>query len=634
MDNTSGISRHAFEAALLTTHLPTLAVAVAQAPGSDRLLGGERPAYDFFGDGMGGFSEAFIAEIRAEADRVLWPILTGAAKAAPQPTPERAQAMMTWIAGGEIPPHYLPFLAEELHLDGFDHRAPAPIAGRALSAIVIGAGMSGLLAAFRLRQAGVEVTVLEANADVGGTWLLNRYPGVRVDTPNHLYSYSFEPNHDWPEFYSQGDVLLGYFQRFAERHDLRRHIRFETKVESAAWEEGSGKWQVRARGRSVTLEADILVSAVGQLNQPRYPDTPGRDSFAGPAFHSARWDASVDLKGKRVAVIGTGASAFQFVPKIAADVAHMDVYQRTPPWLGPTDNYHDAVPDGFQWAVEHIPHYDTWYRFWLFWMLTDSILPYVRAEDGWSGPPGTIGAANAELRAALVEKIAAQVEGRPDLLGHVVPGYPLGGKRSLRDNGVWLRALQRSNVALVTEPILRIEPTGVVTGDGTLRTADVLIFGTGFQASDFLAGFQVTGTAGADLHQRWGGDARAYLGLTVPDFPNFFMLYGPNTNIVVNGSIIFLSECAVRYVVESARLLAESGARAMQVKQGVHDAFNARVDAENARMAWGQPGVSSWYKNAAGRVSQNWPFALVDYWAATRAPDPGDYALLRETFDT
>lgn len=608
--------RAAFERALVSAHLPTLAVCTAQASGDLSLLDAETPTYDFFGDGMGNFSESYIQRIRDEADRVLWPILAGERHMAPLPDQDAVRRMMVWLAGGEVPDHYLPFLEEELALDGVDRRRPAPVARR-LTAVICGAGMSGLLAAHRLRQAGVDVTIIEANEDVGGTWLLNRYPGVRVDTPNHLYSYSFEPNHDWPEFYSQGDVLLGYFQRFAKHHGLYEVTRFRTKVEQARWDEAAGKWQVQTSGG--TLTADVFISAVGQLNVPRYPDIPGRESFAGPAFHSARWDNSVELKGKRVAVIGTGASAFQFVPIIAEEVAHLDVFQRTPPWLGPTDNYHEPVPEGFQWAVEHLPNYDKWYRFWLFWMLTDGVLPAVRAEEGWNGPEGTIGAMNAELRAALVEKIEAQVAAKPWLKEHVVPRYPMGGKRSLRDNGVWLRALQRDNVELVTTPIKAIEPNGIRMEDGTLREADVLIYGTGFQASDFLGTFRVTGRNGADLHDRWAGEPRAYLGLMVPDFPNFFMIYGPNTNIVVNGSIIFLSECGVQFICQTAKRIAEEGP--LTVSQVAHDELNARIDAENAKMAWGQPGVSSWYKGKSGRVTQNWPFPLVDYWAATRAPD-------------
>jgi 4-hydroxyacetophenone monooxygenase len=237
---------------------------------------------------------------------------------------------------------------------------------------------------------------------------------------------------------------------------------------------------------------------------------------------------------------------------------------------------------------------------------------------------------NLGLREMAAQALAAQVADRPDLLDHVVPSYPLGGKRAVLDNGVWLGALKRENVQLVTDRITRITPKGVVTADGTEHEVDVIIYGTGFTASSFLAYFKVYGRGGRELHDVWGGDARAYLGVTTPGFPNFFMIYGPNTNIVVNGSIIFFSECAVRYIVGCLKLLAETGARALEVKKDVHDAFNLRVDEANKGWAWGSPNVSSWYKNQFGRVSQNWPFGLIDYWRATLAPNPDDFVLERE----
>jgi 4-hydroxyacetophenone monooxygenase len=445
-----------------------------------------------------------------------------------------------------------------------------------------------------------------------------------------MYSYSFEPNHDFPQFYSTQPVLLDYFRRIADRHQLRAHIRFETEVVEAVFDEARALWRVTVKskdGRHETLEANAVVTAVGQLNRPRLPDIEGVDSFAGPAFHSARWRHDVDLTGKRVAVIGTGASAYQFVPEIAPKVAHLEIFQRTPPWPLPGPTYHHDVPEGKKWLLEHVPYYDKWYRFFLFWMLTDGLYEMVRADPAWDGGEGAVSEANAGLRALLEQALAAQAEDRPDLLAKVTPTYPMGGKRALVDNGVWIAALKRDNVDLVTTPIAKVTPDGVETKDGAVHKADVLIYGTGFHASKFLWPMRIVGRGGKELNEVWKGDARAYLGMTTPGFPNLFMIYGPNTNIVVNGSIIFFSECSVRYIVGCLKLLAETGADAIEVKPEVHDAFNAKVDAANARMAWGAPQVTSWYKNATGRVSQNWPFPLVDYWTATVAPNPADFTL-------
>jgi len=622
--------------ALEQAHLPSLMVALVHLTGDTSHMRGIKPLYDFFGDSRtGGMTDEQQAQVRDFAARVITEYLEGKRQLPPPPGEATIREMMDFVSGAEIPERYVPFLMEELSVDGIDRKKPVwtepklKDAAGAMQVVVIGAGMSGILTGIRLQQAGIAFTIIDKNPDVGGTWLENTYPGCRVDNPSHLYSFSFEPNHHWPYHYSTQDVLWDYFKGVAEKHGLRKHIRFETTVEEAVFDEATSEWQVRIRDKNgaETLKATAVISAVGQLNQPRLPDIPGRDSFAGPAFHSARWRHDVDLKDKRVAVIGTGASAFQFVPAIAPDVGHMDVFQRTPPWLGPTPDYHDPVGPGEQWLLEHVPFYEKWYRFWLFWMLTDGIYEAVKADPAYAGPPTAVSDANLMLREMLVEAIKPQAADRPDLLEKVIPTYPLGGKRTVRDNGVWIEALKRPNVDLVTEPIKAIEPNGVVTADGRLHEADVLIYGTGFTASDFLKTFKVRGRGGRELHELWEGDARAYLGMTVPGFPNFFILYGPNTNIVVNGSIIFFSECSVRYIVGCLELMAKTGAKTLEVKPQVHDAFNAEVDEANRWMAWGSPNVTSWYKNQLGRVSQNWPFPLVDYWNATLAPNPTDFIL-------
>jgi 4-hydroxyacetophenone monooxygenase len=596
-----------------------------------------RPVYDFFAEGrLGGYNEETQSRLRARAKAAIEAYLVNGQKLPPAPSPATLHKMMNFVAGVDIPEHYLPFMEEELGISGEDAKHPhwespkLQAARKDMRVVVIGAGMSGILSAIRLQQAGIAFDVIEKNPDVGGTWLENTYPGCRVDNPNHMYSFSFEPNHDWPYHYSTQDVLLDYFRRTADKYGLRQHIRFGTQVLETRFDEKTAKWHVTVKdksGKEETLVADAVISAVGQLNQPKMPDIPGVGSFKGPAFHSATWRHDVDLKGKRVNVIGTGASAFQFVPEIAPDVKELKVFQRTPPWLGPTPDYHDKVGEGKKWLLEHVPFYAKWYRFWIFWMMTDGIYEFVKTDPTWNGSPNAVSPNNALLREMLTAAIKPQTDDAPWLFDKIIPDYPFGGKRSLRDNGKWVEALKRPNVALVTEPIAEINATGVKTKDGKQYDSDVLIYGTGFHASNFLRTFKVYGRGGQELHDRWNGDARAYLGMTVPGFPNFFMIYGPNTNIVVNGSIIFFSECSVRYIIGCLRLLAETGSATLEPKEKVHDTFIARVDEANKMLGWGAPQVTSWYKNATGRVSQNWPFPLVEYWSATLNPNPNDFEL-------
>lgn len=621
--------------AIPEAHFPSLIAALVHLTGDTAMIHGDiKPVYDFFGDGQGGLTDAQRQRVQAYAQEAIATFLSRG-RPAPKPLPpETVTQLMNFVAGAEIPDRYLPFLREELALEGGDAKAgdqcddiPAA-AKQAFRVLIVGAGMSGVLAAIRLKRAGIPYVIVDKNTEVGGTWFENSYPGCRVDNPNHLYSYSFEPFYDWPQHYSTRDALFAYFRRVAEKYGIREEVRFNTEVVESVYDERRAVWTTRLRladGREETLETNAVITAVGQLNRPRYPDVKGVGSFKGAAFHSSNWDHSVDLKGKRVAVIGTGASAFQFVPEIAGEVGEMVVFQRTPPWLGPTPDYHEKVGEGQKWLLKNVPFYAQWYRFWLFWMLTDGIYPMVQADPGWNGPENAVSPANDMLREALTMYLKTQTGEDETFFRKCVPGYPPGGKRSVRDNGVWIAALRRPNVTLVTDAIAEITPTGITTKDGTARAFDVIIYGTGFQASNFLAPMVFKGRGGVDLHEQWNGDPRAYLGITVPNFPNLFLMYGPNTNIVVNGSIIFFSECEIRYIMGCIELMIRKGHAAMEPKKDVHDAFNETIDAGNALMAWGAPQVSSWYKNAKGRVTQNWPFPLVDYWMRTRAPDPADF---------
>jgi 4-hydroxyacetophenone monooxygenase len=623
--------------AIADSHLPALMCAIVHLTGNaDHLKPEWRPSYTPMQRDDIGVSTDEQAKMRAFAKGVVEDYLAGRRKPVaelPLPTIRR---MMDFVTGVDIPEDYLAFLIDELALTGVSSKDPRwetpklKAAAQGMKVLVVGAGMSGILAGIRLAQAGIAFTIIEKNADVGGTWLENQYPGCRVDSSNHIYSYSFEPNHLWPQHFSPQPVLLDYFRNVADRYSLREHIRFETEVEEMAFDEGAATWSVLVKGKDGTVEtlkASAVITAVGQLNRPRFPDIPGRERFKGPAFHSAQWRADVELTGKRVAVIGTGASAFQLVPEIAEKVASLTVFQRTPPWIFPTPNYHADVPEGKKWTLESVPFYDRWYRFWMFWMATDGLLPAVKADPDWKGPPTAISEQNHVFREMVAGMLTQQAGERADLIDKIIPQYPLGGKRALLDNGVWLEALKRDNVELTTDPIEAITETGIATRSGRTIEADVIIYATGFHASRFLSPMRIVGREGVELHDRWAGDPRAYLGMTTPGFPNLFMIYGPNTNIVVNGSIIFFSECSVRYIVGCLELLANSGARALEVRRDVHDAFNIRVDAGNRLMAWGTPGVTSWYKNEKGRVTQNWPFALVDYWRATLAPKAEEFVL-------
>ena len=450
--------------------------------------------------------------------------------------------------------------------------------------------------------------------------------GLSTRQPGYWFSHHVPPT---SSFFSTQPELLDYFRRCADDLGLRPLIRFGTEVLEARFDEDEQRWSVTTRGpdgEQTTEDFAVVVSAVGQLNQPKLPDIPGQDDFAGPSFHSARWDHDVELAGKRVAVIGTGASSAQFIPHLADEAGELLVFQRTPPWLAPTPNYHDDLPTDLRWLMGHVPDYARWDRLVQFWRMHEGLLPAAVVDPEWPDQGRSMSMLNEMVRQLLTAHLEAEFTD-PELREKMIPSYPPLAKRVVRDNGSWPRALQRPHVSVHTESIDTITKAGIRTVDGQEHEVDVIIYGTGFTASEFLTPMRVVGLDGVDLHERWAGDARAYLGLTVPDFPNLFLLYGPNTNIVINGSIIYFSECEVHYLTEAIRMLLEGGHRSMDCRTDVHDAYNERIDAANRSMVWGAAEVNSWYRNAKGRVAQNWPFSLLEYWQQTREPDPDDYVL-------
>ena len=627
-------SDEAIRAALEEAHVPSLMLAMVHLTGdASHLRGAIRPQAALMMDPQAGLTPEQQAEMRDLAALALRSYRDGGGQLAAPPSRETVREMIDFLVGQEISASYVEFLMAELGLQGEDPYAqpsilevPAEVRG-GFRVLVIGAGMSGLLAGIRLKEAGIPFTIVERNDEVGGTWYVNSYPGCRVDSPNHVYSYSFR-SQDWPQHFSNQKVLQRYFDECATDYGLREHIRFNSEVQSARFDEQTGRWRVevaRESGGTDSLEVNAIVTAVGQLNRPKFPDFPGREAFAGPSFHSARWEHEHDLTGKRVGVIGTGASAFQLVPVVSQQAADVTVFQRTAPWVIPNPDYSQDVPKGKHWLLNKVPFYADWFRFSVFWRTAEGMLAAVRGDPDWHKPEHSVSAANEMMRTLLEANLKGHLGDDPDLLAKCVPDYPPGAKRALIDDGAWLRSLKRDNVHLLTDPIQEITPKGVLTEGGVEHEFDVIVYATGFYASRFLEPMKVFGKDGVELHDMWDGEARAYKGIQIPGFPNLFCCYGPNTNIVVNGSIIFFSECEVRYLLGCFALLMKEGHAALDVRSDVHDAYNERIDAGNLAMAWGQSSVNTWYKNDSGRITQNWPFTLLEFWQQTREPDPADY---------
>ncbi|KZM68981.1 flavin-containing monooxygenase [Nocardia terpenica] len=477
--------------------------------------------------------------------------------------------------------------------------------------LVIGAGFGGLGMAAELRRAGFDdFLVLERAADLGGVWRENTYPGAACDVPSPLYSFSYEPKPDWPHRFSGRADIHGYLRDVADRRGLLPHLRFGVEVAEAAFDEANGRWVVRATD-GTEYTAAVLISAVGQLSRPRLPDIPGRETFRGPSFHSARWDHAVPLAGSRVAVIGTGASAIQFVPAIAPLVDRLTVFQRTAAWVVKrTDREYRPM---HHFLLRHVPGLRLTQRLWV-WVLLEFLslglasVPPIRRIAAWMG--------TRSLREGIPD---------PALRAKLTPDYPVLCKRVLFSNEYY-PALTRPNVAVETTPIEAIVPEGVRTADGAVHEADVIVYGTGFKGSEFLWPMRIRGRGGRELGDAWADGAHAYLGIAVPEFPNLFLLYGPNTNLGI-GSIVAMLESQARYIRQALAYLSAHPGHTLTVRPDTARAFDTHIQQRLGRTPW--TSCSSWYRNAAGRITNNWPGTVTAYRRRTRRFDPRDYDLAR-----
>ena len=619
------------QAALAEADLRVLLMVMFQISGEERWLQEPyraRRDVKLIADEDAGFTPEVQAEIRAAALQML----TDQAHSPAHPVPDEAllERMMSVCLGEQVAPEYAPTMREQMGfapvMESLTPLKAVPVSSQ-LPVIIVGAGISGILLGKMLLEQGIPFRIFDKNSQVGGTWWENTYPGCGVDTPNHAYSFSFGPRYPWRRFFSPRADIQDYLEQTAAAANLYPHIEFNTEIEQARWDSGNACWQVTVRsssGESV-VQGFAVVSAVGQLNLPSLPTLQGMEDFEGPIFHSSDWPADLDLAGKRVAVVGTGASAMQIVPTIADTVAELTVYQRSPQWARPIPRFHDELSESAHWLVEQVPFYAAWLRFTVLWRYGDGLLPFLRKDPDWPHPERSMNRVNEKHRLELMAHIENTLGDRHDLRQKCIPDYPPYGKRMLLDNR-WFETLLKPNVELVTAAIDHLDHEAIVSADGVRREFDVVVLATGFQVGKMAARLNITGRDGIRLEDEWADDdPSAYLGVSVAGFPNLFCMMGPGTGLGHGGSAMFQAEVQARYVTECVTGMLNSGDRSMEVKREAQRDFVDRLDAEHAQMIWMHPGLRTYYRNAKGRVFSLLPWRVVDYWHMARHVTRDDY---------
>jgi cation diffusion facilitator CzcD-associated flavoprotein CzcO len=480
---------------------------------------------------------------------------------------------------------------------------------RSLSVVIVGAGVGGLAAAIELRRHGIrDVTLLERGPGLGGTWLYNTYPGCVCDVPSHLYSFSFAQRRDWSRLCSPQEEILSYLQEVAREHDVEGLLVPDTDVRSCSWVQESCQWTVRSADER-TWVADALILATGQLHQPAVPRLEGAEGFRGHSFHSARWDSEYPLEGKNVAVIGTGASAIQLIPRVAEQARRLYVFQRTGNWFLARRNR--PYPGLVRALIEHVPGLQAFRRRFIYYY-AELLTLTIRHPRTW----GLVGRIQSTLfmRRQLRD---------PEVRRKAWPNYTFGCKRILFSSE-YLPTLQLPHVELINERIGTLSADGILTEDGTERPVDCVIYATGFKTTEFMFPMEVVGAGGTTLREAWAGGPHAHLGMTVPGFPSLFLMYGPNTN-TSGGSIIFYEEAQACYIRQALELVADRGAGAIEVRPEVEAASDRELQARFNGTAW--VACDSWYRDETGRIVANWPGYMREYAERVSVVDPDEFQM-------
>ena len=621
------VNRTLLKDGIANANIPALLMVLYQMTGEATWLQepfapGRSPGLD--DNDSGQLPDEVQTQIRTAAEEAIEAWLAGRPLAIERPTNLRLAEMLSVAMTEHVPEEYGDIVAAGM---GYDLE---PTAGTAIAAdktaIVIGGGVSGICAGIELGKLGIDYTLFEKNEDFGGTWFENRYPGCGVDTPSLTYTFSCRPN-DWSMYFPLRDEIEGYLLDTAREFGLYDKARFRTHVEEARWNTATDQWDVTITtpdGKRETHSADYLFSAVGILNIPKYPQIDGLDEFAGEVYHTSRWPAEADLSGKRVAVIGNGASGMQVAPAIADEVSRMTIFARSKQWAAPFPQFRKKVPEGVRYLMQVVPLYRAWLEQRLSWTFNDRVHGTLFRDPEWEHPERAVNEINDAHRRVFTRYVEEQLQDRPELIERVLPEYPPFAKRMLLDNG-WFRTIKKPHVDLIPEHLAKVEGNTLSTSSGETVEADVIILATGFQTTNVLGSYDIVGREGQLLRDHWGEDnASAYLGTLVPGFPNFFILLGPNVGSGHGGSMIRNIENQMHFAGQVVQCAEAQEASTVEVKETAYTDYSRRIDDAHDRLVWTHPGTENWYRNSQGRVVAITPWRNDAFWRMTRSPDEAD----------